>query len=301
MKICITGSSGYVGQHLINFLKHNSDNNFEVFPISLRNKNQQIPNECDVLIHLAAMSEDNSENINVSEYYEVNVNLVKTTFKQFLQSDIKDYVFFSSIKSVVDYSDDLLTEDAVNSPIGHYGKSKLEAEKFLLSQNLPEGKRLFVLRPVAIYGPGTTDNISMLFKFVNLGIPWPFAAFENRRSFLYIDNLNFVITKLILDKNISAGIYHIADDEFFSTNEIIKLVAKYSKKNIYFFKIPKFFFKSLAKLGDKIKLPFNTKKLEKLTNSYIVSNQKVKTALNIDKLPYSGEKGLYNTIQSFKK
>ena len=301
MKICITGSSGYVGQHLINFLKNDAENNFEVFPISLRTKNQQFPNECDVLIHLAAMSEDSSKNINVSEYYDVNVNLVKTTFQQFLQSDIKDYVFFSSIKSVADYSDDLLTEDAVTSPMGHYGKSKLEAEKFLLSQNLPEGKRLFVLRPVAIYGPGTTDNISMLFKFVNLRIPWPFAAFQNRRSFLYIDNLNFVISKLILDNNISSGIYHIADDEFFSTNEIIKLVAKYSKKNIYFFKIPKFFFKSLAKLGDKIKLPFNTKKLEKLTNSYTVSNQKIKTALNIEKLPYSGEEGLYNTIQSFKK
>jgi len=301
MKICITGSSGYVGQHLINFLKQDSDSNFQVYPISLRNKHQEISNECDVLIHLAAMSEDNSKEINVTEYYDVNVNLVKITFQQFLKSDIKDYIFFSSIKSVADHSNNLLTEDTVTSPVGHYGKSKLEAEKFLLSQELPQGKRLFILRPVAIYGPGTTDNISFLFKLVNLGIPWPFAAFQNKRSFLYIDNLNYVISKLILDKNVSSGIYHIADDEFFSTNEIIKLVAQYSKKNIFFLKIPKFFFTSLAKLGDKIKLPFNTKNLEKLTNSYIVSNQKVKTALNISKLPYSGEEGLYNTIQSFKK
>jgi len=183
MKICITGSSGYVGQHLINFLKQDSDSNFQVYPISLRNKHQEISNECDVLIHLAAMSEDNSKEINVTEYYDVNVNLVKITFQQFLKSDIKDYIFFSSIKSVADHSNNLLTEDTVTSPVGHYGKSKLEAEKFLLSQELPQGKRLFILRPVAIYGPGTTDNISFLFKLVNLGIPWPFAAFQNKRFF----------------------------------------------------------------------------------------------------------------------
>ena len=42
-----------------------------------------------------------------------------------------------------------------------------------------------------------------------------------------------------------------------------------------------------------------TYKLE--TESYVVSNQKIKIALGIDILPMSAEEGLQKTIKSFKK
>ena len=60
----------------------------------------------------------------------------------------------------------------------------------------------------------------MLYKVVSKSIPWPLGAFDNRRSFTSIDNLCFVIDRLI-SENSRPGVYHIADDEPLSTNELI--------------------------------------------------------------------------------
>jgi hypothetical protein len=55
----------------------------------------------------------------------------------------------------------------------------------------------------------------------------------------------------------------------------------------------------LAKLGDKINLPLNSGRLEKLTGNFIVSNDKLKKALQVN-LPVSGKLGLLKTFESFK-
>ena len=52
------------------------------------------------------------------------------------------------------------------------------------------------------------------------------------------------------------------------------------------------------KLGDVLKLPLNTERLSKLTETYIVSNQKLKNAIN-KPLPVSAKEGLLKTFNSF--
>ena len=42
-------------------------------------------------------------------------------------------------------------------------------------------------------------------------------------------------------------------------------------------------------------------RLKKLTESYLVSNQKIKKALNIEKMPVSAEEGMKKTLESFQK
>ncbi len=296
MKIGITGSTGYVGEHLSRFLKGSGN---EIVPIYLR-KSTEIPREIDALIHLAAKSEDTAD-IKAEEYYEANVNLTKKVFQQFLESDSKDFIFFSTIKAVADLSANILTEESICNPTTHYGKSKLEAEKYLLEQKIPEGKRLLILRPVAIYGPGTTDNISKLFKFIEKGFPWPFSAYENKKSFLYIGNLNDTINNIINNGNVRSGIYHISDDDVFSVNQLLKTMADIEGKKISFMKIPRWLFKLLANIGDKLKLPFNNETLGKLVNDSFSDNGKLKKELNIEKMPYSTKKGLEITIKSFRE
>ena len=66
-------------------------------------------------------------------------------------------------------------------------------------------------------------------------------------------------------------------------------------------KIPKFAINQLAIIGDKVNLPLNTERLQKLTESYVVSNQKIKQSLGIDTLPFTVEQGLTKTIKSFEK
>jgi ribonuclease I len=55
----------------------------------------------------------------------------------------------------------------------------------------------------------------------------------------------------------------------------------------------------IAKLGNQLKLPLNTERLNKLTESYVVSNHKIKTALRKE-FPVSAKEGLRITLESFK-
>jgi nucleoside-diphosphate-sugar epimerase len=296
MKIIITGISGFVGQNLSKYLigKENV-----VQGLSLRGS-WVLDKDSDVLIHLAGKAHDTANTSSEAEYFNVNTDLTKTLFDEFLNSNSKDFIYFSSVKATADTIDGILDEKHLSDPQTPYGKSKLLAEEYLLSKNLPEGKRLFIIRPCMIHGPGNKGNLNLLYKVVEKGIPWPLAAFENKRSFLSIDNLNYLISEMIKNTNIASGIYNFADDDFISTNELIKIIGEASGKRSKLWKISSALITSLAKLGDKINLPLNSERLKKLTESYKVSNFKIKNELSIKKLPISAKEGLIKTIKSFQ-
>ena len=205
------------------------------------------------------------------------------------------------MKAAADEIENTLTETHISNPKTPYGQSKLQAEKYILSKEIPAGKRVFIIRPCMIHGPGNKGNLNLFYKIVQKGIPYPLAAFDNKRSFLGIDNLNFLIHQMIINKNVPSGNYNFADDEPLSTNNLFKLIAEVLNQKPRLLKIPKSFIIFAAKIGDKIKLPLNSEKLQKLTANYVVSNQKIKTALNISAMPNSVSEGLKCTIQSFSK
>jgi nucleoside-diphosphate-sugar epimerase len=150
-----------------------------------------------------------------------------------------------------------------------------------------------------IHGPGNKGNLNLLFKLVNTGIPWPLGSFENKRSFLSIENLCFVINQIV-EKEIEPGVYQVADDEPLSTNELIKLIALVLNKKNWVLQIPKSMIVGFAKVGDILGLPLNSERLKKLTESYVVSNSNLVHALG-HPLPINAKDGLSKTIQSFKK
>ena len=164
------------------------------------------------------------------EYYTINTNLTKNIFDKFLVSEASVFFYFSSVKAAADSLDCELDEGYLNKPITHYGKSKLLAEKYILKNNLPEGKRAYILRPCMIHGPGNKGNLNLLYSVISKGFPWPLGAFDNKRSFCTIDNLCFIINELINNDKIPSGIYNIADDEPLSTNYIIKSIGQNFKK-----------------------------------------------------------------------
>ncbi|KIA89107.1 NAD-dependent epimerase/dehydratase family protein [Kaistella jeonii] len=298
MNITITGISGFVGQNLSKYLR---DHGNIVDGLSLRHENWSLDKNAEAIIHLAGKAHDTSNSSDPESYFKINRDLTITLFKQFLTSDSKDFFYFSSVKAVADTVDGILEENFTANPQTPYGQSKLEAENYLLSQNLPSGKRLFIIRPCMIHGPGNKGNLNLLYKVVEKGIPWPLAAFENQRSFLSIDNLNFLILKMLQNEKMVSGIYNFADDNALSTNELVKIIANISGKKEKLWKLNANLISGFAKVGDLIKLPLNSERLKKLTESYVVSNAKIKDSLRILSLPISAKEGLEITIKSFKK
>lgn len=300
MKIIITGISGFVGQNLSTYL---SEKDIETHGLSLRRKDwkNKINSNAEAIIHLAGKAHDTANTSVDTEYFKINRDLTIQLYEEFLKSDVRDFFYFSSVKAVADTVETSLTEDVEAKPLTPYGKSKLEAEKYILSIPIPSGKRVFIIRPCMIHGPGNKGNLNLLYKVVERGLPWPLASFDNQRSFLSIDNLSFLIYEMLRNSNLPSGIYNFADDDVVSTNDLVRIIGAVLGKNVSLCKIPVGLIKSVVKLGDVIPFPLNSERLKKLTESYVVSNTKIKKALGIEKLPLTAKEGLEITIKSFNQ
>ena len=296
MKITITGSTGFVGANLHGYLK----SFHELHSISVRYQpNQNFDLTTDAIIHLAGKAHDLKIVSSPQDYYEANFELTKQLFDSFLVSNASIFIYMSSVKAVADDVFGVLDENTNPNPKTHYGLSKLKAENYILNQKIPQGKRIFILRPCMIHGPGNKGNLNLLYKLVSKGVPWPLGAFENKRSFCSIDNLLFIVKELIACENIPSGIYQVADDESLSTNELIFIMAQSQNKKPNIWKVSKGLIQFFARIGNILKLPLNEERLQKLTDSYIVSNQKLKTVIG-KPLPVSTREGLLKTFKSFK-
>ena len=323
MNILITGIHGFVGSNLVVALKrHHSLYGLDIvapkkegvvktfawkdiettsFPM------QQLP-KFDAIIHLAGKAHDTKNQSASQVYFDINTGLTQKIFDFFLESTAKKFIFFSSVKAAADsVVGDALREDVIPTPIGPYGESKIAAENYILDKLKNKNEKLklhddrkqvYILRPCMIHGPGNKGNLNLLYNVVKKGIPWPLGDFENKRSFTSIDNLCYVVEGL-LTKNIASGIYHMGDDEALSTNELIALMCEAMGKAPHIWKMNRKMMEGCAGLGTLLHLPLNTERLRKLTENYVVSNEKIKAALGIERMPVRAADGILKTIRSF--
>lgn len=318
MKILITGIHGFVGSNLVNALKkeHTLYGVDIVAPVkegvvktfSWKDVDDNAIPPMDAIIHLAGKAHDTKNRAAAQVYFDVNTGLTQKIYDYFLKSEAKRFIFFSSVKAAADkVPGDVLTEEVVPAPKGPYGESKIKAEEYILKNEAlrtkneeSASKRVFILRPCMIHGPGNKGNLNLLYGVVSKGIPWPLGAFENRRTFTSIDNLCFVVEGL-LTKDVQSGIYHMADDEALSTNELIEVMCEAMGKKAHIWKINRSLMEGVASIGTTLHLPLNEERLGKLTENYVASNAKIKKALGIERMPVRAKDGLKKTILSFGK
>ena len=330
MNILITGVHGFVGSNLVKYLaKENTIYGLDIvqpqkdgvmctFSWDALDVENGLP-EIDAIIHLAGMAHDTRNKSAADVYFKVNTGLTQKIFDWYMASPTaKKFVFFSTVKSAADrVKGEFLTEECVPTPVGPYGESKIKAEDYIIKKFAPKAlkrpfhnfddsdstvsdKQVYIIRPCMIHGPGNKGNLNMLYGVVKKGIPWPLGAFENRRSFTSIGNLCVVIEGL-LTKSVPSGIYHMGDDEALSTNELIEVICEAIGKKAHIWRIPKGLMNGVAKVGGWLHLPLNPLRMQKLTENYVVSNKKIKSALGVDAMPIRAKDGLIDTIRSFGK
>ncbi len=337
MRILITGIHGFVGGNLVRTLykDHELYGLDIVYPEAAGvtttfnwEEMDSVP-RVEAIIHLAGKAHDTRNTTGSQSYFDINIGLTIKIFDFFLQSDAEKFIFFSSVKAIADtVAGDILSEKEIPKPQTLYGQSKLAAEQYILSRlndndhhsptitlqpndylkpetcNLKPAtlnpKKVYILRPCMIHGPGNKGNLNLLFSLVQKNIPWPLGNFENHRSFCSIDNVNFIIQQLI-EKNIPSGIFQVADDQFLSTNQLVTLMAESLGKKAHIWNLNQKLIRKFAKAGDLLHLPLNTERLKKLTESYLVSNQKLKNALGIEEMPINAIDGMKKTLNSFRE
>ena len=284
MKFLITGAYGFVGTNLCKYL---AEKGHECLALDIpAAKRDDVPyvsfytwDELDKLpvvdavVHLAGKAHDLKKVASEQSYFDINVGL---TEKIFAAAKTTRFIYFSSSKA-----------DANGNA---YGRSKLAAEQFL-------NGRAIVLRPAMIHGPGNKGNLNLLWGIARRGLPWPLAAFENKRSFTSIANICAAVEALC--ERGENGIYPIADDEMISTNRLIELIAETCGKRAKLWRVPKGVMRMVAKLGDVLHLPLNTERIVKLTEDSFVNNSHLKSQLGWNRMPIRAEEGLRRTLRSF--
>ncbi len=327
MNILITGASGFVGSHLVRGFVGRGDvvdvlDLGQVAPEGVRQSfhwdglEQVDLSVYDAVIHLAGLAHDVRGESHEEAYMKVNYGLTKRVFDQFLEaagegretgSGKRSFIFFSTVKAVADRVEGaVLTEEAVPRPVGPYGESKFKAEQYIWEALEKAGAgadaaavNVYVLRPSMIHGPGNKGNLNLLYQVVRRGIPWPLGAFDNKRSFTSARNLCFLVGELAAG-TIPSGVYHVADDEPVSTNRLIELICESLGKRPKIWHLSAGLIKWFARVGDVLRLPLNSLRLQKLTENYVVSNRRLMEALNLEALPYHTEEELLQTLESFK-
>ncbi len=287
MKILISGAYGFVGTNLSKYL---ASKGHECIALDLAKGDVDAYAAfyawdelgkidwagIDAVVHLAGKAHDTRNVTEPRVYFDVNVGLTQKLFTA-CGDKVETFIYFSSIKAV----------DG-DTP---YAQSKREAEKWL------DG-RAVVLEPAMIHGPGNKGNLNLLFAVVKRGIPWPLAAFENKRSFTSIGNVCAVV-EVLCKGSVPRGIYPLCDDEPVSTNRLIELIAESRGKKARLWRLPKGLMRLVAKIGDVCRLPLNSERLGKLTEDSVVDNSKIKSVLSWASMPIRAEDGLRETLKTF--
>lgn len=311
MNILITGVHGFVGSNLVKALSQNHtiygldivapEKEGVVKTFSWDDLDAGLVPDVDAIVHLAGKAHDTRNKSAADVYFMINTGLTQKIFDYFLGSSARKFVFFSTAKAAADRVDGVLTEDVIPSPVGPYGESKIKAEEYILGHDIEKiEKQVYILRPCMIHGPGNKGNLNLLYGVVSKGIPWPLGAFDNRRTFTSVGNICFAVEGL-LTKDVASGIYNMGDDEALSTNELISIICEALGKKAHIWRIPRGLMNGLAKVGGWLHLPLNPLRMQKLTENYVSSNAKIKSALGISRFPVAACDGLMLTIKSFSQ
>jgi nucleoside-diphosphate-sugar epimerase len=306
MKILITGIQGFVGRQLV----HLYQDEHELFGLDQVSEDMngvqhiftyrelKIMPDVDVVIHAAGKSIDTMDMNKSLEYFETNVGLTRIIFDWFNQSKATMFIYFSSVKAAADIvNNTVLTEDFPPKPFGPYGESKMMAEKYVLEQ-WTAGKKVYVLRPAILHGCGMMGNanLEMMLKWIRKGWPYVFGKFTCRRSYTTMDNLSFVLKRMLV-MDLPVGIYNVADDDTLTFLETYELLCAAMGKKPKVLHISKWILYVAAQWGSLFHCMYNKYQYEKLNNDFVVSNAKLKAALEVDAMPVNAVDGMMRSVR----
>jgi nucleoside-diphosphate-sugar epimerase len=195
-----------------------------------------------VVIHLAARVHimNDSAGDPLAEFRKVNTEGTLNLARQAAIAGIKRFIFISSIKvnGEMTSADQPFQSNDNYLPTDPYGLSKYEAEQGLLAIAQETGMEVVIIRPPLVYGPGVKANFLSMMRWINKGVPLPFGAIHNKRTFVALDNLVSFIIHCIDHPKAANEVFLISDGEDVSTTTLLRKVAKAFGKKSWLLPVP---------------------------------------------------------------
>ena len=234
--IGLTGSTGLLGQSLKKKLRKLNNYKLNCYKGDITNKSQlkkwfKVNSFCYV-IHLAAIVPVKKVNKNINFAKKVNIGGTKNIINEINKKKSIKWFFFSSSSHVYQFNNKEVRETSIKKPFSIYGKTKLEAEKFIKKKINKKIKfcigRIFSLegknKAKSYFLPGLLKKIRKN-KVIEIDL-------NQFRDFIHVDDVAEAV--VILLKKEQVGIYNIASGKKTKFYELINLFSKLLKRKIKF-------------------------------------------------------------------
>ncbi|MBQ7766371.1 MAG: sugar nucleotide-binding protein [Lachnospiraceae bacterium] len=258
-RILITGLHSYVGNAVEAYLEQYNQSAGETLyqtdKISLRDGNWKNNSweGYDCVLHVAGLAHADVSKLSEEEqklYYEINADLTGEAVAKAAADGVGQFIYCSSViiygESAGVGKEKVIGKDTKPEPANFYGDSKLKGEQAAVANSgidrTPQGAaggfaakrgdagqmQVAILRLPMIYGKGSKGNFPVLVKLAEKMPVFP--SVKNQRSMLYIENLAEFIRQLIeLGKG---GVFYPQNEEYVTTTDVVKMVAKARNKRI---------------------------------------------------------------------
>ncbi len=175
----------------------------------------------EAVVHLAGVAHGKDP----GQAQAVNVEATHRLAQAAAAAGVRRFLLLSSVKAMADEAREPLTEQDAPRAADAYGRSKLAGEHLLADAASASGMEVVVLRPPLVFGPGVAANFRSLLRLVASGVPLPLGGIDNRRSFIFLENLADAIAVAVGHAGKAAGTWLVADQPARSTPELIRAIA----------------------------------------------------------------------------
>jgi nucleoside-diphosphate-sugar epimerase len=233
--ICIVGGSGFIGSRLTTDLRAGGSRvrvvdivapglDTEYNPGDVRDLTSLVDAmaNCGAIVNLAAAHRDDVRPRRL--YDEINVEGARNVCKAAEAHGIGTIVFTSSV-AVYGTAPENAGETQPHRPFNDYGRTKSEAERVYLDWQArdPGVRRLVIVRPTVVFGPGNRGNVYTLISQIATGRFLMVGDGQNRKSMAYVDNVSGFIAQLLSGRP-GTYIYNYVDKPDLTMNELVAIV-----------------------------------------------------------------------------
>ena len=265
LAVAVTGGTGFIGKKLIKGLldrgfrvislqrgKSNStDFETRYFDLSSTNTiNKTLLSNIDVLIHTASLV--HNKKTTSDSYRMLNYEATKQLFDMSKEMSLKKFIYLSTVDVYgVSSHHSAIDINSSTQPKTNYAKSKLQSERYLLSE-INNKVKTSVIRLPFVYYENIPGNYCLLDKISKMKESLPFGFANNKRSMISVD----VLIKVLADACDNLDLYHglnlLAEKTPFSTKKLVIQLRSHYGMSPNLLPIPKIFMKiALIMLGKK--------------------------------------------------
>ena len=244
MKIIITGGCGYVGTELTKFLLSKghfikvidtqwfgnyllSNKRLKIIKKDIRQISEKDLVGYERIIHLANIANDLSAILNVNLSWDVNVLAIKRLVEKSIAAGIKQFIYSSSGSVYGLRKEKKVVESTDLTPISIYNKTKMIAERTLISYQ--DKIKIHCIRPATVCGYSDKMRLDLTVNALT------FSALKNKKIIVHggkqvrpnvnIKDLINIFYFFLKNKSLQTGFYNAG----FENMSVLKIAKKVSQ------------------------------------------------------------------------